>query len=291
MEIEDWKYYNHAAISSLAPNEVPNLSPIKDGSIWNIGGKKPLLARWTTDFDCQYETEWWYIVKEAPYIYDELNRSCRKHIRQAMKKCSVQIINPEEYKEELWKCFDCAYGIYKNSINSIGKDYFKNAIHMNEGIDYWAGFDHESNELIGYMVCGVYKDCVVVRTSKYNPLHMNKGVSDALHHSVLQYYLNEKGMRYVCCGEKTINHETDIQNYLIRTFHFRKAYCKLNLIYRKPIGLIVKMIMPVRKVLYGIKNIGPVGKISSILRMEEVIKIQKNEKCTGCFSNRRKGDE
>ena len=58
MQIDGWKYYNHAAIPTTAPHEPVNMEPIKYGEIWKIKGA--LLARWTSDWDCGYETEWWY---------------------------------------------------------------------------------------------------------------------------------------------------------------------------------------------------------------------------------------
>ena len=62
---DGWKYYNHAAIPVTAPHEEVNLLPIKDGSIWKLRGR-PLLARWTTDWDCGHKTNWWYIIKDEP---------------------------------------------------------------------------------------------------------------------------------------------------------------------------------------------------------------------------------
>lgn len=38
MQIDRWKYYNHAAIPTTAPHEIPDISPITDGSIWKLGG-------------------------------------------------------------------------------------------------------------------------------------------------------------------------------------------------------------------------------------------------------------
>lgn len=36
--IKGWKYYNHALISTSAPHELPDLSAIKDGSVWKKSG-------------------------------------------------------------------------------------------------------------------------------------------------------------------------------------------------------------------------------------------------------------
>ena len=38
MQIDGWNYYNHAAIPTTDPREVPDITPINDGSIWKIGG-------------------------------------------------------------------------------------------------------------------------------------------------------------------------------------------------------------------------------------------------------------
>lgn len=77
MSVSGWKYYNHAAILTLAPHEEPNLIAIQDGTIWHMEGK-PLLARWVSDWDCDIDTGWWYIICEAPYVFDSLSKKNRK---------------------------------------------------------------------------------------------------------------------------------------------------------------------------------------------------------------------
>lgn len=37
MSLKDWKYYNHAVIPAVEPHEEPDLSCIKDKSIWKVG--------------------------------------------------------------------------------------------------------------------------------------------------------------------------------------------------------------------------------------------------------------
>ena len=33
-----WRYYNHAMLPSAAPHELPELRPLKDGSVWKLSG-------------------------------------------------------------------------------------------------------------------------------------------------------------------------------------------------------------------------------------------------------------
>ncbi len=63
-----WKYYKHAMIPDCAPHEIVDTTPIEDGSIWSSLGEnyKPFFARWTSDFDCNHETNWWYCIKDTP---------------------------------------------------------------------------------------------------------------------------------------------------------------------------------------------------------------------------------
>ncbi len=45
MQIEGWKYYNHAAIPTTAPHEPVNLEPIIDGNIWQMGGGYSIISQ------------------------------------------------------------------------------------------------------------------------------------------------------------------------------------------------------------------------------------------------------
>lgn len=38
MQIEGWKYYNHATIPTTAPHEIPDLRAVENGDVWKIGG-------------------------------------------------------------------------------------------------------------------------------------------------------------------------------------------------------------------------------------------------------------
>ena len=38
MQIEGWKYYNHATIPTTAPHEIPDLRAVENGDVWKIAG-------------------------------------------------------------------------------------------------------------------------------------------------------------------------------------------------------------------------------------------------------------
>ena len=264
-----WKYYNHAAVPTCAPHEEPDLTPSKSGEIWNIQGK-PLLARWTTDFDCGYETNWWYIIKDGPFNIDELDPKVRKHIRQSLKKVEVKLIEPSKYAEELCAVHNRTVASY-DSFEAITQSPSMFEEH-DQNIDYWAAFNIDNGQIVGYMRCkrnDVYAETL---TAKYDPQFLNLRVSDAIHYSVLQYYLNELCYKYVCSGSRSINHKTNAQEYKIKTFGFRKAYCKLHIAYRPHIKLVINVVYPFRGILKKLDKIRIVHKVNSILLMEKIMR-------------------
>ena len=83
-----------------------------------------------------------------------------------------------------------------------------------------------------------------------------------------QYYLQEKGFRYVTDGARSITEHSHIQDYLIEKFHFRKAYCHLSVYYQWWLKIVVKLLYPFRKII-------SLPRIRAILNMEAM---QRGEK-------------
>ena len=84
-----------------------------------------------------------------------------------------------------------------------------------------------------------------------------------------QHYLNERNFRYVNDGARSISHKTNIQSYLIQKFKFRKAYCKLNIVYSKRIEVLINIIYPMRSLIRYLR-IGPFIKINILVEQERI---------------------
>lgn len=275
-----WMYYNHAIIPTTGPHEECNINYIKNTSIWKFDGKFILLARWTTDFDCKGETPWWYIVRDAPFVFDELSSKNKKHIKQALKKCNVKIIDPVKNIKDLFSVYKSAFSKYKLSDNEILFSEFKEKCvkDKNNGLIYWGGFSLTENKLIGYMIINlhdIYAECCV---AKFHPDYLKYGISYALYYNILDFYLNNKKYKYLSSGARSINHITNTQEYKIKTFGYRKAYCKLHIKYNPIIGVIVSCLYPFRNIIKQIDFNRTVHQIVSLLHMEEIARqSNKNE--------------
>ena len=104
--MSDWKYYNHAMIPIYAPHEEHDFGKTDFRKLWKEN-KKALLARWTTDFDCGYETNWWYVIKDEPFDLTNLKAKRRYEVNKGLKNFDVRPIDPTQYREELYEVSGC----------------------------------------------------------------------------------------------------------------------------------------------------------------------------------------
>lgn len=92
----------------------------------------------------------------------------------------------------------------------------------------------------------------------------------------MEYYKRQLSEgKYICDGARSINHDTQFQNYLEKYFLFRKAYCRLNIAYKPKIGGIVKFLYYFRKPLKAFDSVGIIHPINAILKMEEISRCTK----------------
>ena len=88
------------------------------------------------------------------------------------------------------------------------------------------------------------------------------GVNFALVYGIVNYFQEkiEKGA-YLSDGARNVLHETNFQEFLIKYFEFRRAYCILNIKYRGFMALLIKLLYPLRKILRK-------GKVGALLKLD-----------------------
>lgn len=270
MNVRGWKYYNHAAVPTCAPHEIPDLTPLEDGMIWKLGGH-PLLVRWTTDFDCGQETNWWYCIRDGKFSMRELSSSTRKHIRQSLKHNTVVRTNIEDaICDEMYRVYCEATSHYKLADNiKEEREFKKSLISRKQDINLFLAFD-EHHKLLAYMTVRPENEWAEIEVAKFSDKGLKVRSSDALYYTVLDYYLNEKKLKYVSAGSRSINHQSGTQEYKERVFGFRKAYCNLHIKYRTIIRFVIVVFYPVRKILEKKECCTIIHQLNSVLKMEEL---------------------
>ena len=279
MNIKGWKYYNHAVVPTCAPHETPDLAPISDERIWSLGGgKNVLFARFVTDFDCNEETPFWYVVKDGPFVFEALDKKYQKNVKRALDRCEARRINQREYVEDIWRVYSAAYEKYETADNEVSKEEFVAAL-QEDTDEYWGAFNRETGEMAGWMSCQNYGSCTETKKAKYHPdLQSYCRPSDVLHYAVLNHYLNELHQWYVTSGTRNINHKTNVQEYKIKNWNFRKAYCILHEEYRPGVRLAVGVRYPLRQVLMRFDGITKIHQLNALLMLEKLARECRRKK-------------
>ena len=240
----------------------------------STGGGIPLLARWTTDWDCGHETNWWYCIKDTPVVLEDLDKQSRKNIRKGLKNCDVRMVESTRYAEQLYECYKQAWLHYKN----VGEPTLKEVFIRNcdsDTLTYWAAFEKECGKLIGYITVSEHETYAEIHTAKFYPEYQHLQVSAAMYYTVLNYYLEKENIQFVSSGSRNINHTTQTQDYKERTFGYRKAYCKLHIEYNPQIKWIINLAYPFRNLLKYFDGIRSAHLLNSVLKMEEIVRSQK----------------
>ena len=274
---QEWEYYNHALVPTIAPHVTPDTSWMKDRRKWRelAGGRYPLFARWITDFDCQEETEWWCLVKDTPFDIMSLKSNRRSLITRGLKRVDVKVIIPEKYAKQManvlikaWKSYDEFYEEGEDRKNlerefsQLTKDHLGNS-------EYLGAFLKGTDTMIGYSIYNLYDDWVEYSVVKTDPEYLNTQVNAALVYYGLERYM-KTGIRYIMGGWRTIVHDTNYQDYLLKNFGYRKAYCKLHIQYRPWVKMIVTALYGFRNVLKSDSKNKLLYMIWCTLRQEEI---------------------
>lgn len=245
-----------------APHKETQLQETEWKTLLKQGG---LLVRNTYDFDCQDETCFWYVIKDSYHGLEELSSRVRNKVRHADKYFDYQRITFDTIAEKAYPIIEETYSDYAVHDRKMNHKVFES--YLNEckerRYDYWGIFEVASHELVGFCTVRLWDKCceygVTGILSKYkrNDYYPYYG----LYHHLNGYYLDEQSFDYVSDSARTITEHSQIQDFLIKNYNFRKAYCRLAVHYKWWMKIAVKM-------LYPFKNVIPWHRVKAILNME-----------------------
>ena len=165
----------------------------------------------------------------------KISSKTRNQIRRGLRKCEIKLIEKEVVKKEGFASYNAAFLSYNTHLKPKTEIEFQEEIaSLDVNWEFWGIYN--VGKMIGYCQNKVIDSCCDYSTIKFHPDYLKFYSSYALFYTMNNYYLNEKRFKYVNDGARSISHETNIQEFLMQKFKFRKAYCKLNIIYSKPIN-------------------------------------------------------
>ena len=263
----DWRIYQVALVSTYPPHV--NVRVDRHMLATLIKEKGALFARWTDNWDCDGQTSFWYVIKDSFVPLENMLAKQRSEIKRGFKNCDVRMVTREYIENFGYGVYMKASASYSTHLEPMTETDFKNAIGASEKSEFWAVFIRDTDLLIAYSH-NILQDAVCYYSIiKFDPDFLNLYPGYALIHTMNQVYLCDRGFRYVSDGARNISHDTNIQDYLIKKFGFRRAYCRLNILYRPDITVIVKLLFPFRKLFLHART-GILAKVASVLVQEEI---------------------
>lgn len=220
-----------------------------------------VMVRNAYDFDCGKKSSFYYVVKDSFGGMEELSTKMRNQVKKCFKNMRVAQISGEELKEKGYSVFLEASNNYRIKATPPSQKQFKARIDHAVENEYWGCYDIESDRLVAFSMNAVTKESCEYRTMKAIPAFQKLYAYYGLIYEMNRYYLEEKKLKYVNDGGRSITNHSNVQSFLIEKFNFRKAYCQLRIAYKPWFGVVIKVLFPFRKF---IKH----PKASAILRQE-----------------------
>jgi hypothetical protein len=259
-----WYYYQGALLPRVPPHYEIFLTQKEQKELLKIS--KALFLRYTNEWD-RDGGEFWYVIKDEKEELQSYKSKIRNQIKRGLKNCVVRKVTKEIIAQDGYEVYFNAFKNYETNLIPLKISDFKNNI-LNSIDDFWAVYTL-NNKMIGYSQNFLIDESCNYGTMKFHPDYLNLYPSYALIYYMNEYYLNKQHFLYVSDGARSISHATNIQNFLIQKFAFRKAYCKLNIIYRIDIYLIILILYPLRKFFLKFDN-KIMNKINTILLQEKI---------------------
>lgn len=262
MMLDKYRLYKGAWIYGHNPHKELRLS---DEDVKLLLKKGGVMVRNVYDFDCSEETSFWYVIKDSFGGMAELSSKMRNQVKRCIKTMRVEKISSQTLLEHGYEVLVSAVDNYKVKATPPTKAEFEFRIKNADENEFWACFDIETDRMVAFCMNAVTSESCEYRTMKAIPEYQKKYAYYGLIYEMNRYYLEERGLKYVNDGTRSITGHSNMQPFLIDKFHFRKAYCNMKIHYKWWLGVAIKLLYPLR-------NIIKVSKVRAILNMESMAK-------------------
>jgi len=245
-----------------APHEEPHLQKNEWQSFLKEGG---LLVRNTYDFDCQEETSFWYVIKDRFEGVEALSSRVRNKVRHAFDHFDYRPISMETMREQAYPIVEETFADYPVHDRKMNHEIFDNYLDQcaEQSFDFWGIFNKANGQLVGFCTVKLWDKCCeygvtgILTEYKRNGSYPYYGLYQHLN----EYYIEKQAFNYVSDSARTITEHSQIQDFLIQNFNFRKAYCQLEVHYCWWMRMAIKVLYPFRKII-------TLPRIKAILNME-----------------------
>lgn len=241
-----------------------------------LKSEKSLMLTYVNNFDCDEETNWWYICRDNVMTLEDFPSKKRCTIRKGINSIIIEEVEfTESMIEQLYRMQEKVDIAREGHVRTF--DVFKSGlISCVEGESvqlYIARLVDDPDVIVGFMKVLCFGKIASISKARFDHEYNRLQVSSGMFFEITNKYLQKDGIQYVTDGERSILHETTIQQYLCKNLAYRKVYSKLNLVYKPMVKIFIKMVYPFRKLVSKMSNkINVFKKLKAVLLLEECSK-------------------
>lgn len=254
---------------SLSFNDTKAKKLLRESGYW--------LVRWDDEFDkFSKDCGWWHVIKDSKEDIGDYSGNTRSKIRRGFKRNTCEKVSRNVIMKEGYEVYLAANERYNTFEQMLSEQMFKEAVdRLPDETEFWGVRDANTEKLVAFSENLVKDGACFYLTIWFSPDALRNYTSYILFHKMNCYYLNELELNYVSDGARSVSHDTSVHNFLQDKFGFRKAYTKLNVVYRPWLKVMVSILYPFRGLLHKFP-IDLAKKTSVILEQEAI-----NRKCKG----------
>jgi hypothetical protein len=186
------------------------------------------FARWSTD-PTSAETQWWHVVC-SHFAQADLSSKTRGRVRRALAGGGVRRLSPEWLATNGYPCYLAAFQRYRGATPTPEAEFRAELLAQADApVEIWGAFEGE--DLVAYVRIVIEADRAAFSSMKITPAARRGFGGYALLSVVLQDLVAERGVS-VQNGARPVNHETEIQDFLLK-FGFERRYGRLEIVYSR----------------------------------------------------------
>ena len=238
------------------------------GLLAELGG---LWVMWTDGFGPHAAASDWYAVicrRHLP-VEEVASGNTRSKLRRGLKQCEVRPVDVRELAQNGYETYCAAVRGYSNhqEVLPTAAEFARRIMSdepFGETRHRWAAYC--DGKMVAFAQNLIYDKTEVDYTViKLHPEYLNRYSSYALIYRMNEHYLAQQQFDHVTDGFRSIVHQTGVQDFLVREFGFEQARTGLHVHYRPPLGGLLKLARPIRRLLM---KAGP--KAQALLELERI---------------------
>jgi len=219
-------------------------------------------VQWTSPIAGASSSEWYAIIcRRFAEVDQHPSSSVRSKLRRGLKRCRVSRVSIDKFLEQGYEVFDAAVRNYGGSgVERLSRASFCAAVERERAFGhlrhYW--MVHIDERAVAYAKTILHGTDEADYTSiKFDPEHLRHYPSYALIHEMNRYYLRDAGFSYVSDGQRSILHDTNFQEFLVKDLMFERHPLQLCIRYRRSVSAGMKLARLLR---------GALGRVSGSAR-------------------------